>query len=122
MVAYSDPGFVGYEGFGGICYVYVNGEYVGNTYFYNISSTYPDWQQNYFQGIRFNMSKNQEGDGSSIAFDNITLRAYNEYAGETERDSSALGAQDGVHTPDIYVAKYTGTRYVKAPVNVAGVP
>ncbi len=120
MVAYSDPGYVGYNNFGGICYVYVNGEYVGNTYFYNINSTYADWQQNYFQGIRFNIAK-QDANNTVLQLDNMTLRAYNEYAGATERDSSALGAQDGVHTPEIYVAKY-GVRYVTAPFSVAGVP
>ena len=58
MVFYSDPSFAD-----GIAYVYLNGQLIGTTFYFNSTKVDAgvawDAMQTYVQGIRFNVNKTQ---------------------------------------------------------------
>lgn len=118
MVFYSDPSFAD-----GIAYVYINGQLIGTTFFFNHSKVDKgvawDADQTYVQGIRFNINKNQPFADNNIVFDNIALFAYDNYLGENEADGTAETA--AVHNPALYVNQVPNGRYINADYEVAGV-
>lgn len=118
MVFYSDPSFAD-----GIAYVYLNGQLVGTTFFFNHSKVNKgvawDAAKTYVQGIRFNINYNQTYADNNIVFDNIALFAYDNYLGENEADGTAETA--AVHNPALYVNQVANGRYINADYEVAGV-
>ena len=99
---------------GGVTYVYINGEYVGCCLLYDTAkvNTKDLKKAATFRGFRvsINKSENQKV-GSTLCFDNVSMRAYNEYM---EGESYATPAHAS------YITKAPVLQYVGSVASVAG--
>ena len=105
MVCYSDPAVAQYQ-----VYVYLNGEYMGWQYLTD-GDTAGDYV--YFQGIRINLSNNNQKVNSNILIDNVSYRAYTNYQVEGEADG-------GAKYPEQYINGTPTNKFVEPSIRVVG--
>ena len=103
IVFYSDPN---YEG--GLGYVYLNGELMGTQAFYLTSAN----DTVYLQGLRFDIPTGQVAN-SILCIDNMSLRCYNDYQVEGEKDG-------GAKSPESYIIANAPGTYINSSLTVVG--
>ena len=98
---------------GALAYVYINGEYIGQT-----TAVHPNNStatNAYFQGIRFNINKDRNYNvGASLCIDNVSFRCYTNYQFQGETDYVAA-----TETSEEVKAVYYPERYIQgAPAHI----